>query len=67
MFLYSLVKIKERKPIYLYQMKCVTYEEENVMVKENYIKYRWKKYFQNIFNEGYKILSTLIGYIRYNN
>lgn len=67
MFLYNLIKIKERKAMYLYQMKCVTDEEENVMVKENYIKYRWKKYFQNIFNEGYKILSTLIGYTRYNN
>lgn len=54
-----LTKIIERKTIDLNQLKCIKDDEGNVLVKEIYIKDRWKKYFQNLFNEGYDILLTL--------
>lgn len=58
-YIYVLTKITERKTIDLNQLKCVKDDEGNVLVKEIYIKDRWKKYFHNLFNEGYDILLTL--------
>jgi hypothetical protein len=37
-------------------VKCIKDEEGRVLVQEKYIKDIWKKYFHNLFNEGYKIL-----------
>ena len=38
------------------QVKCIEDEESRVLVQERDIKDRWKKYFHNLFNEGYEIL-----------
>lgn len=58
-YIYVLTKITERKTIDLNQLKCVKDDKGNVLVKEIYIKDRWKKYFKILFNEGYDILLTL--------
>jgi len=38
------------------QVKYIKDEEGIVFVQERDIKHRWKKYFHNLFNEGYEIL-----------
>ena len=37
-------------------MKRIKDEGDNVFGQERDIKNRWKKYFHNLFNEGYEIL-----------
>ena len=36
-------------------MKCIKDEEGRILVQKRDIIYRWKKYFHNLFNEGYEI------------
>ena len=54
--IYKLAKGRERKTRDLDQVKCIKDEEGIVLVQERDIKDRWKKYFHNLFNEGYEIL-----------
>ena len=54
--IYKLANGRERKTRDLDQSKCVKDEEGRVLVQERDIKDRWKKYFHNLFNEGYEIL-----------
>jgi len=40
-------------------VKCSKDEEGKDLVQEKDIKYEWKNYFQNFFNEGYEILTNV--------
>jgi len=51
--IYKLAKGQERKTRDLDQVKCIKDAEGRVLVQERDIKDRWKKYFHNLFNEGY--------------
>lgn len=51
-YLYRIAKGREIKTRHLNQVKCVKDEEGKVLVQEKDIKYRWKTYFYNLFNEG---------------
>lgn len=46
----------ERKTRELDQVKCIKDEKGRVLVQERNTKDIWKKYFHNLFNEGYEIL-----------
>jgi len=54
--IYKLAKGRERKTRDLDQVKCIKDEEGRVLVQERDIKDSRKKYFHNLFNEGYEIL-----------
>jgi len=54
--IYKIAKRQERKTRDLDQMKCIKDEEGRVLVQERDKKDRWKKYFHNLFIEGYEIL-----------
>jgi len=54
--IYKLAKGRERKTRDLDQAKCMKDEGDNVFGQERDINDRWKKYFHNLFNEGYEIL-----------
>jgi hypothetical protein len=55
-YIYSLAKGREINTRELDQVKCMKDEEGKIIVQERDIKHRWKKYFHNLFNEGYVIL-----------
>jgi hypothetical protein len=52
-YIYSLAKGREINTRELDQVKCMKDEEGKIIVQERDIKHRWKKYFHNLFNEGY--------------
>ena len=35
----------------LTQVKCIKDENKNILIDDNQIKYRWKRYFHNLFDE----------------
>jgi len=54
--IYKLAKGREKKTRDLDQVKCIKDEKDRVLVQERGIKDRWKKYFHNLFNEGYEVV-----------
>ena len=49
--IYRFAKGTERKARDLVQVKCMTDEEDDVLVTEQDIKEKWKGYFHKFFNE----------------
>ena len=52
MGVYKLAKICERKTRDLNQVKCIKDEADQVLVKDEEIKKRWRDYFDGLFNDG---------------
>jgi Reverse transcriptase (RNA-dependent DNA polymerase) len=48
---YKMAKIRERKTRDLYQVKCIKYEADRLLVKDEEIKNRWRAYFDKLFND----------------
>ena len=49
--IYKIARNREKKTRDLTQVKCIKDENENVLIDDNQIKDRWKRYFHNLFNE----------------
>jgi len=50
--IYKLAKIREKKTRDLNQIKCIKDENNNILVKTEDIKKRWREYFDKLFNGG---------------
>ncbi|PWZ15356.1 LINE-1 retrotransposable element ORF2 protein [Zea mays] len=50
--IYRMAKIRERKTRDINQVKCIKDEANQLLVKNEEIKNRWKEYFNKLFNEG---------------
>ena len=50
--LFKLAKARDRRTKDLNQVKCIKDEDENVLVKDEEIKERWKSYFYKLFNDS---------------
>ena len=50
--IYRIAKVRERKTRDLSQIKCIKDECNRVLVSDEEIKERWKRYFHQLFNEG---------------
>ena len=51
--IYKLAKARERKTRDFNQVKCIKSEDSKVLVRDEEIKERWKKYFEKLLNEGH--------------
>ena len=51
--IFKLAKIRERKKRDLDHVKCIKSNNQNVLVKDNVIKERWRDYFSKLLNEDY--------------
>jgi hypothetical protein len=50
--IYRMAKIRERKTRDINQVKCIKDEANQLLVKNEEIKNRWKEYFNKLFNGG---------------
>ena len=50
--IYRMAKIRERKTRDVNQVKCIKDEANQLLVKSEEIKNRWKEYFNKLFNGG---------------
>ncbi|KAJ1256448.1 hypothetical protein BS78_K023600, partial [Paspalum vaginatum] len=48
---YKMARIRDRKTRNLNQVKCIKDARDQLLVKEEDIKLRWREYFDNLFNE----------------
>jgi len=48
--IYRITRIRERKTRDLCTVRCVKYEDQKVLVRDEEIKERWKEYFDKLFN-----------------
>jgi len=48
--IYRIARIRERKTRDLYTVRCVKDENQKVLVRDEEIKERWRKYFDKLFN-----------------
>ena len=55
-FIYKIAKGRKRNTRNLDQVKFINDKEGKILVQKRDIKEKWKKYFHNLFNEGYEIL-----------
>jgi hypothetical protein len=49
--IYMMVKSRERKTRDIIQVKCIKDATERLLIKDEDIKNRWRKYFDKLFNE----------------
>ena len=48
--IYKMVKIRERKMRDVNQVKCIKDRADQLLVKDEEIKHRWREYFDKLFN-----------------
>ena len=51
--IFKLAKTRERKSSDLDHVKCIKSNDQNVLLKDNNIKEKWKEYFSILLNEDY--------------
>ena len=49
----QLLLLREKKSRDLNHVKCIKSNNQNVLMKDNNIKERWKEYFKKLLNEDY--------------
>jgi hypothetical protein len=55
--IYRMAKSRDRKTRDIVQVKCIKDETEQLLIKDEDIKNRWREYFDELFNEGCENLS----------
>jgi hypothetical protein len=48
---YKMTKLRERKTRDFHQVKCIKYDTDRLLVKDEEIKNRWRAYFDKLFND----------------
>jgi hypothetical protein len=49
--IYKMAKIRERKTRDVNQVRCIKDEADQLLVKDEEIRHRWRQYFDKLFNE----------------